>query len=70
MRSMPLIYVHAKTLIYLYAITLIYLGPGLACRSGKLQELDLLHKARLSVQRVSKADWDFILTLEQEEKDS
>lgn len=39
-------------------------------KSGKLQELDLLHKARLSVQRVSKADWDFILTLEQEEKDS
>ena len=52
-----------------HAMTLVFLGAGLACRSGKLSGLDLLHKPRLSVQRVSKADWDFILTLENEEKE-
>jgi predicted RNA-binding protein with PUA-like domain len=28
--------------------------------------MDLLHKARLSVQRVSKKEWDFILALAQQ----
>jgi hypothetical protein len=28
--------------------------------------MDLLHKVRLSVQRVSKQEWDFILALEQQ----
>ena len=38
-----------------------------AHKDGRLSALDLLHKPRLSVQPVSKPDWDFILSLEDRE---
>ena len=33
-------------------------------KEGRLSSLKLLFQPRLSVQPVSKADWDFILSLE------